>query len=220
MKRQRQKINIKIRMSNNPIHDPASPIAEYVTSSQAAKRLGLSMATIQKLVDNNVLQAWKTFGGHRRIALQSVMQYQKLNNSQNVTRVPNDRRAKVMLVIESPALTAQLQSDIGGWQLPLQAAFQESLTEALLELLNDKHDLLVIQMSGLRKQQEKILEILEKFMSSRHTVAHTLILTQEHDLLPSTPSGAMPVSIQVLTEDLSPLWLSAYLSGFTAQRRL
>ena len=33
-------------------------IAEFVTSSQAAKRLGLSMATIQKLVDNNILQAW------------------------------------------------------------------------------------------------------------------------------------------------------------------
>jgi excisionase family DNA binding protein len=207
-------------MNNNPIHDASHPVAEFVTSSQAAKRLGLSMATIQKLVDSNVLQAWKTLGGHRRIALVSVMQYQKRNNSLNVSRVPYDRRAKVMLVIESPALTAQLQKAIGEWQLPLEAAFQESLTEALLELLNDKHDLLVIQLSGLKKQQEKILEILEKFMSSRHTVAHTLILTQELDLLPTPPSGALPASIQVLNEALSPLWLSAYLSGFTAQRRL
>jgi hypothetical protein len=94
------------------------------------------------------------------------------------------------------------------------------LTEALLDLLNYKHDLLVIQMSDLRKQQEKALEILHKFMSSRHTVAHTLILTQEPDLLASNPTGTNPVSIQVLNKDLSPLWLSAYLSGFVAQRRV
>jgi hypothetical protein len=63
------------------------------------------------------------------------------------------------------------------------------------------------------------LENLQKFMSSRHTVGHTLILTQENDLLPAAQTGAMPVSIQVLNKDLSPLWLSAYLSGFVAQRR-
>jgi late competence protein required for DNA uptake (superfamily II DNA/RNA helicase) len=128
--------------------------------------------------------------------------------------------AKVMVVIESPELTAQMQKNMLQWQLPLQVAFQESLTEALLELLSKKHDLLVIQMSGLRKQQEKILEILQKFMSSRHTVGHTLILTPEMDLLPMAKSGAGPASIQVLNTDLSPLWLSAYLSGFTAQRRV
>ena len=192
--------------------------AEFVTSSQAAKRLGLSMATIQKLVDNNVLKAWKTFGGHRRISLASVMNYQSSNNFVELPRLSADRRLKVMLVIESPDLTARLKKDIGQWPLPLKTVFQESLTEALLELLNDKHDLLVLQLSGLRKQQEKVLEILQKFMSSRHTVAHTLIMTQEPDLLPPTKSAASPVSIQVLNKELSPLWLSAYLSGFVAHR--
>jgi excisionase family DNA binding protein len=192
---------------------------EFLTSSQAAKRLGLSMATIQKLVDNNLLQAWKTFGGHRRISVASVMNYQNSSNFLELPRLPADRRMKVMLVIESPELSIRLKKDMAQWNLPLQAAFQDSLTEAVLELLNDKHDLLVIQMSGIRKQQEKVLEILQKFMSSRHTVAHTLILTQEQDLLPATQTGTTPVSIQVLNNDLSPLWLSAYLSGFVAQRR-
>ena len=206
-------------MTETTKRENVSAHTEFVTSSQAAKRLGLSMATIQKLVDNNVLQAWKTFGGHRRISLASVMNYQNSNNFMELPRLNADRRAKVMLVIESAELTTRLKKDMGQWHLPFQAAFQESLTEALLELLNDKHDLLVLQLSGLRKQQEKVMEILQKFMSSRHTVAHTLILTQEQDLLTSSPMGASPVSIQVLNQDLSPLWLSAYLSGFVAQRR-
>ena len=194
--------------------------AEFLTSSQAAKRLGLSMATIQKLVDNNILQAWKTFGGHRRISLTSVLNYQSANNFSEAPRIPTDRRAKVMMVIDSPELTNRLKKDVAQWQLPLQISFLESLTEALLELLNEKHDLLVIQMTESRKQQEKALDILQKFVGSRHTVGHTLILTAEEDLLPLAKSSNNTVSLQVINKDLSPMWLSAYLSGFVAQRRV
>jgi hypothetical protein len=133
--------------------------------------------------------------------------------------MPTDRRAKVMMVIDAPELTNRLKKDVAQWQLPLQILFLESLTEALLELLNEKHDLLVIQMTESRKQQEKALDILQKFVGSRHTVGHTLILTAEEDLLPLAKSSNNTVSIQVLNKDLSPVWLSAYLSGFVAQRR-
>jgi excisionase family DNA binding protein len=191
--------------------------AAFLTSSQAAKRLGLSMATIQKMVDSNVLQGWKTFGGHRRISLASVVNYQSVHNFQDTPFPEAGGRAKVMLVIETSELTAQLKKDIVKTNLPLQAVFQESLTEAFLDLLSDKYDLLVIHMNSHRKQQEKVLEVLQKFMSTRNTVAHTLIVTQESDLLPETKLGE-PVNIQVLNNELSPLWLLAYLSGFTAQR--
>ena len=194
-------------------------ISEFLTSSQAAKRLGLSMATIQKLVDNNILQAWKTLGGHRRISLSSVLSYQNAQNFTESPRTPTDRRAKVVMVIESQELIHRLSKDVAQWKLPLQVSFFESLTEAMLELLNEKHDLLVVQMSVPRRQQQKILEVLQKFMGSRHTVGHTLILTPEEDLLQPTKPGTSSVSIQVLNKDLSPGWLSAYLSGFVAHRR-
>ena len=219
------------RPSRNASNHPESPhtmteaeslgaeTAEFLTSSQAAKRLGLSMATIQKLVDNNILQAWKTFGGHRRISLSSVLNYQSANNFSEAPRLPTDRRAKVMMVIESPELTQRLKKDMAQWPLPLQMSFFDSLTEALLALLNEKHDLLVVQMTESRKQQEKALDILQKFVSSRHTVAHTLILTAEADLLPPSKLASPTASIQVLNKALSPVWMSAYLSGFVAQRR-
>jgi len=218
-KTSRHQDNISKTMTAPVQRETDHPTTEFITSSQAAKRLGLSMATIQKLVDNNILQAWKTFGGHRRISLVSVLNYQNSNNFLELPRHGANQRTKVMLVIESPELAGQLKKEMGLWALPLSAGFQDSLTEALLELLNDKHDLLVIQLSGLRKAQEKVLEILHKFMSSRHTVAHALVLTQEHDLWPVGQTDRSPVSIQVLNHALTPLWLSAYLSGFVAQRR-
>jgi len=198
---------------------PGPEISEFVTSSQAAKRLGLSMATIQKLVDNNILQAWRTFGGHRRIALSSVLRYQNANSFDKISRLPSDRHSKVMMVIESQDLTTRLSKEVAQWGLPVQVSFFESLTEALLELLSDKHELLVVQTTAPRKEQEKFLEILQKFINSRHTVAHTLVLSREENLVAALNPDANPVSVQVLDKDLSPLWMSAYLAGFVAQRR-
>lgn len=45
---------------------------QFVTSSQAAKALNVSLRTVQLWVESGILRAWKTAGGHRRIARDSV----------------------------------------------------------------------------------------------------------------------------------------------------
>lgn len=201
----------------NATAEPES--AEFLTSSQAAKRLGLSMATIQKLVDNHILQAWKTYGGHRRISLSSVLNYQNTNMATVMPLSTSELNSKAMVVLESPDLVKRLKSHVAQWAVPLHMTFSDSLTEALLDLLNDKNDLLIVQMSSPRKQQEKALEILQKFMGSRNTVGHALILTNEEKLLPAAKTSVYPVSIQVINHALSPEWLSAYWTGFAVQRK-
>lgn len=42
------------------------------TTRQAARTLGISVGTVQSLVEDGRLRAWKTPGGHRRIFLDSV----------------------------------------------------------------------------------------------------------------------------------------------------
>ena len=52
-------------------------LSEFCGTSFAAKKLGLSVGTVQSLVEKNELKAWKTDGGHRRISMQSIAEYQK-----------------------------------------------------------------------------------------------------------------------------------------------
>jgi excisionase family DNA binding protein len=47
----------------------------YLSTTQAAQRLGLSVGTIQRMVEAGVLQAYTTQGGHRRILSSSLNQY-------------------------------------------------------------------------------------------------------------------------------------------------
>lgn len=46
--------------------------SEFLSTRQAAQRLGVSLGTVQNMVENGVLDAWKTAGGHRRIPASSV----------------------------------------------------------------------------------------------------------------------------------------------------
>lgn len=52
----------------------------YVSTNYVADMLGLSTGTIQKLVDNGHLSAYRTAGGHRRILLDSAIKYSQKNN--------------------------------------------------------------------------------------------------------------------------------------------
>lgn len=45
---------------------------EVLGTQEAAKRLGVSVRTVQLWVENGTLEAWKTPGGHRRILRSSV----------------------------------------------------------------------------------------------------------------------------------------------------
>jgi excisionase family DNA binding protein len=49
----------------------------YISTSQAAKMLGLSVGTVQRMVQNGVFKAFVTHGGHRRILTESLNDYFK-----------------------------------------------------------------------------------------------------------------------------------------------
>jgi excisionase family DNA binding protein len=50
----------------------ASEVSEDCTTLEAARLLGMSVRSVQLMVDRGELQAWKTPGGHRRIARVSL----------------------------------------------------------------------------------------------------------------------------------------------------
>lgn len=49
-----------------------NPDSEFITTKKAAELIGVSVRTIQLWVEAGILRAWKTEGGHRRVARASV----------------------------------------------------------------------------------------------------------------------------------------------------
>ena len=104
-------------MTNAP---PATP-SSYSTA-EVAKRLGVSIPTVQRWVDLGHLKAWKTVGGHRRIEAQSA---ERLFAARDLLPVVNGSTAatpiSVMVVDDNPddrdLLSALLETALPGAQI-------------------------------------------------------------------------------------------------------
>ena len=58
--------------------DEISAAAEhFLGTKEAAALLGVSVSTIQKMVEAGTLRAWKTQGGHRRVAERDVLEMKR-----------------------------------------------------------------------------------------------------------------------------------------------
>ncbi|WP_367850199.1 helix-turn-helix domain-containing protein [Rhodoferax sp. WC2427] len=62
-------------MSTDLLRTQPLPTEDHYTTLEVARMLGLAVRSVQLMVDRGELQAWKTPGGHRRIARDSVQRW-------------------------------------------------------------------------------------------------------------------------------------------------
>ena len=200
-------------------HKPASTTPQFLSTAEAARMLGLSTTLVQTLVDQGDLKGWKTRGGHRRIAMDSVLDYQSVARHSSGAHPKSLSNPKVTVVIESAPLFKSLRQDCLEWQLPIDVQFFESVTEALLDLSSHKPDMLVVEMAMPRTLQIKTFQALENFNQRCITPLSVVLITEEQGLTDSLPS-VQSSSIQVVSGPLSSVWLHAYLTGVLASNKL
>lgn len=80
---------------------PKSPA--HLTTLEVARVLGMSVRSVQLMVDRGHLWAWKTAGGHRRISSESVERWQQ---SRSASAVPADRPPPSAEAASSPSPAA------------------------------------------------------------------------------------------------------------------
>jgi excisionase family DNA binding protein len=111
--------------------------------------LGVSLGTVQQMVENGLLEAWKTAGGHRRIRIGSVEDYLRRRTSGNTGQPVGQLR---VLVAEDDRIMQRLYAHtFETWSLPIELRLVESGFEGLLEIGRQQPDLLIsdLVMPGL-----------------------------------------------------------------------
>ncbi len=190
-------------------------VPPFLSTSDAAHMLGLSTTMVQTLVDQGDLKGWKTRGGHRRIALESVNDYQNL--ARMAMGTPDKALAKpsVMVVVESMPLRHPLMAFSAEWAQVVDVAFFDSVTEAFLEMSSKRPHMLVLEMCSPCAQQETTLRVLENFNNKGHSPLSVVVVTEHKQRLSSLAfDGAS--SIQVVSGPMSVHWMDAYLTGVMA----
>ena len=129
--------------------------ADVCTTQRAAEILGISVTSVQQLVEAGVIEAWKTKGGHRRIPLAAVQAYKGGATGQE-TRAGRMRPAEgtpvsILVIEDIPLQRALYDKQISSWALQADLRFCENGYQALIEIARHKPDILLadIVMEGM-----------------------------------------------------------------------
>ena len=138
---------------------------DYCGTSYAATLLGLSVATVQSMVEKGEIEAWKTMGGHRRIALQSIRNHLEKNSRQrSVMSVEPQNRLRVLLVEDDEPTRELYQAEFECWKLPIDCTWMSSAMEALMDIASMRPDLLITDLSMPGVDGFEMLKALKRKM--------------------------------------------------------
>ena len=179
-------------------------------TSKAAELLQLSVGTVQSLVDKNILNAWVTEGGHRRISLESIHNYQvQQQKLPALERLINDR-LRVMVVddddvtrhmLQDTCLAVHAQIDCSAWASAIEALLQLPLFKPHILFL----DLLMPQVDGWEMVRQ--VKLKEDYSNVQIFTYSALSSDELHE------RGGPPKGASFLPKPLDLGWLKGYLLG-------
>ncbi len=186
---------------------------DVLTTQQAAKLLGLSTTSVQKMVINGELDAWITPGGHRRIFRSSVEQ---LLNSRNVglAGVTGTRPLRILLVEDDPVQIAFFKALLTRIGHMVQLTIINQAEQAMAHLRALRPDLLVTDLVMEPMDGFTLVQAIadEPGLQNLDVIALTAMTPQE-----VTADARLPNRVVRYQKPLSADRLCGYLDALTVK---
>lgn len=127
---------------------------ELMTTRQAGEALGVAVRTVQLWVESGVLPAWRTAGGHRRIARSAVeklmaerAQVIAQPSIRHEAQGDSQRPLKLLVVEDDPDLLRLFTLMVDGWDFPLELATATNGFEGLVRIGQIRPDMVVTDLN-------------------------------------------------------------------------
>ena len=201
----------------------SSPIEKsFCTTREAATLLGVSVGTVQLWVENGLLRAWKTAGGHRRVMRDSVAELLRKGPEQPgratlaepLSKQP--RQLKVLVVEDDADLLRLYQAKLARWPMPTQVTCMHSAVDALLAIGRSGPDLLITDLNMPELDGFGMLRILHQAPELAHT---TIVVVTGLDEAAIAAKGGLPSGMLVLAKPIPFDRLQEIAAGIVQQSR-
>lgn len=198
---------------------------QYISTSAAAKLLGVSVGTVQHMVESGELVAWKTAGGHRRIEKSSVLQRQQLRaKSHAPTSDTTESRAQIIrqlqaqtpqrmqvLVAEDDPVTIKIyQHTFSDFSALIDVYYARDGIEALLQLGQKPVDLLILDLDIPYVDG---YEMLNKIGNNPDLQALNILIVTGTNVSESEQQQKTLENITVLNKPIDRSFLRGYIQG-------
>lgn len=173
----------------------------FCTTREVADMLGISVGTAQLWVENGMLRAWKTPGGHRRVTRESVESLLHVRRPSEPARPaingPLDamRRLKVLVVEDDAILLRLYDTTLSLWPMSPDVELVDNGIEALLMIERMNPDLLVADLMVPGIDGFKMLQILRR---NQRYAAMKIVVVSGLDVAEIARRGTIPEGVTVL----------------------
>jgi len=197
------------------MQNPAPPLSDedYCGTTQAAKLLGLSVGTVQSLVERQELHAWKTQGGHRRISMPSIQEYQRKHNMPSPANEAASSQLKVLAVDDDPLTLDMLRNFMSSHQLPVELTTMTSGLEALIHIAHIQPHVLLVDLNMPDVNGFEVLRTLRSDPQfDKMSYLAVSALTPE-DI---AAQGGLPEGVILMAKPLKTQWLNGFMVALLA----
>jgi excisionase family DNA binding protein len=194
---------------------PASTADLYVSTSQAAKLLGISLGTAQHMVEDGTLEAWKTSGGHRRILRSSLEAYlsQRPGSARQDSK---DGRVSVLITEDEPIQRKLYEHTLSSWGLPLNLTLVSDGIEGLMAVARLQPDVLIadLMLPGVDGFQ-----MIRTLRADPALAGMDIIVVSGLSAEVIAQKGGLPADITVYAKPIPFLELRGYFQAKVSQIR-
>lgn len=106
--------------------------------------LGVSVSTIQKMVESGKLRAWRTQGGHRRIVEADVRALGR--DSKPRSQQPNRKMLSLLIVEDNPTMVKAYAKSAAQWGPNVEASFAGEAAAALVAIAQKRPDVVITDL--------------------------------------------------------------------------
>lgn len=197
--------------------DASGVTDEYCGTSYAAKLLGLSVATVQSMVEKGELEAWKTQGGHRRISLRSINKYiQRYSPQPDAGDSAWPARLQVLVIESDERIREFYRMYLDQWQLPMDCTLVPSAFDALMLMAGLRPDLLITDLDMAEVDGFRMLRALQ---ANPQLADLRILVVTGMDAEALEARGGLPPETMLRSSPVNFDWLHGYLSALIAARQ-
>lgn len=190
---------------------------DYCGIHYAAQLLDVPTATVESLVEEGNIEAWKTQGGHLRLLLPTISAYLHKTNPQRALVDADPRSRLSVLVVEDDEDARELyKSHFDDWSLALDCSFLPSALDALADISIMRPNLLITDMNMPGVDGMEMLRAIKR---------NPQLLDMQILVISGLPKeavekkGGLPSSSIYLEKPINFDWLQTYMTDLLATHR-
>ena len=177
---------------------------QVLTTRQAAKMLNVSLRTVQLWVESGVLNAWKTPGGHRKVALSSVEQILEGRKNAIQTDPRPEKRSNqdfsILIVEDDEALRNLFFYYFTNWKIKVHLKFAKNGFEGLTNLGKEPPNLIITDLLMPGMDGFEMIRHLKQSPEFRHIEIIVITGLSDDEI---TKQGGLPDEVKLFRKPLS-----------------